>query len=102
MYSPTSYRIDSPETRQPLTETQHAVLTFIAKHVAEKHYPPTYREICKRFEWASTNAASDHVRALARKGYLELPNRDHGGIRGASRTLRVIHPVPAFAREGSA
>lgn len=86
------------ETRQPLTERQHEVLTFVAAYIDSEGFPPSLRDICKRFEMTSTNAARDHLLALERKGYVKRP---HVAKRTA-RSIKVIHPVPAFACEGSA
>ena len=45
--------------------------------------PPTYRELLAEFGWTSTGTVRDHLRALARKGYLELSE-------GRSRDLRLL------------
>jgi repressor LexA len=103
MYSPpNTVETRHVETRTPLTEAQHEVLTFIAEHVEEHGWAPTLREMCARFEWTSTNAAADHLNALQRKGYIRRPQRGAGRGRGMARTIKVIHPVPARAREGQA
>ncbi len=64
-----------------LTEKQALILGhIIAVHESTGFYP-TLRELCDNFQWASTQAAFDHVRALERKGYIE---------RRAKRGYRVI------------
>lgn len=62
-----------------LTPTQSAVLDFIAGEIRNYLSPPTIREICKRFGWSGTNAASEVLRALAKKGWTEI---DPGMSRG--------------------
>jgi repressor LexA len=51
-----------------LTEAQEAVLAFMVRHQENHTRPPSLREICEEFGFASHNAARKHVQALARKG----------------------------------
>ncbi|MCB1103413.1 MAG: repressor LexA [Opitutaceae bacterium] len=51
-----------------LTEAQEAVLAFMVSHQETNTRPPSLREICEEFGFASHNAARKHVQALARKG----------------------------------
>src|SRR5687768_998700 len=67
---------------EELTQRQAQILEFIKDAVAEG-YPPTLAEIARHFGFRSPNAAVDHLRALARKGAIEL-------VEGASRGIRVI------------
>ena len=63
---------------QELTERQRAILEFIARHIGEKRFPPTIREIGEGMGIRSTNGVNDHLKALERKGYLtrgELKSR---------------------------
>lgn len=60
----------SAEHRAPLTERQRKVLAFVERSIRERGYPPTLREVCAELGVTSTNGASDHLRALERKGYL--------------------------------
>lgn len=58
---------------------------------AERGEPsPTYRELCAEFGWRSTGTVRDHLRALARKGFVETSGR-HRYIR-----LRDERPPVAF------
>ncbi len=66
-----------------LTKRQRMVLDFIAQHVRERGYPPTYREIARHLGIASTNGVNDHLVALERKGYLSRRNQ-------SARTLRIL------------
>lgn len=65
-----------------LTARQTQVLTFIRQYLRDTGMPPTRAEIAKALAFRSPNAAEDHLRALARKGVLEL-------LPGASRGLRL-------------
>jgi len=59
----------------PLTETQLAVLDFIAKHICEFQRPPTMADISRRRGWSSPSTAAKCVEAIERKGYVERYRR---------------------------
>ncbi len=54
-----------------LTTRQREVLEYIAGSISETGYPPTIREIGLALAIRSTNGVNDHLKALARKGYIE-------------------------------
>ena len=65
-----------------LTQRQAEVLQLIRDFVQTTGFPPTRADIARQFGFRSANAAEEHLRALARKGYIErLP--------GASRGIRL-------------
>jgi len=51
-----------------LTEAQENILDFMVRHQQAHARPPSLREICEEFGFASHTAARKHVQALARKG----------------------------------
>lgn len=65
------YTIHLYSIKMILTKRQRQVLTFIKGHIAEKGYPPTVREICSHFGFASPLSAQQHIDALERKGYIK-------------------------------
>ncbi|MEN9315090.1 MAG: LexA repressor [Pseudomonadota bacterium] len=65
-----------------LTARQQEILTLIRQHIAETGFPPTRAEIAQRLGFRSVNAAEEHLKALARKGVIELTS-------GASRGIRL-------------
>jgi repressor LexA len=65
-----------------ITEKQKYVLKFIEDFTEENGYPPTMREIGKRFEF-SAKAAFDFVNALKKKSYIKTENN-------CSRAIKVI------------
>ena len=67
---------------QKLTARQQQVLAFIKEYMDSNGYPPTRVDIAKTLGFKSPNAAEDHLRALARKGAIEM-------IPGASRGIRL-------------
>ena len=66
-----------------LTARQAEVLAFIRQQLRATGMPPTRAEIARALSFRSPNAAEEHLRALARKGVLEL-------LPGASRGMRLI------------
>lgn len=65
-----------------LTPRQREILTLIQESVAESGMPPTRAEIATAFGFKSPNAAEEHLRALQRKGMIDL-------IPGASRGIQL-------------
>jgi len=66
-----------------LTARQAEILELIRAYVMEEGCPPTRAEIADSLGFRSPNAAEDHLRALQRKGYIEL-------VPGASRGIRLL------------
>jgi repressor LexA len=66
----------------PLTPRQEQILRLIRERVADSGLPPTRAEICQVMGFRSPNAAEEHLRALARKGAIEM-------VAGASRGIRL-------------
>lgn len=65
-----------------LTKRQTEILELIKSHIEETGFPPTRAEIARTFGFRSPNAAEEHLRALARKGAIEITP-------GASRGIRI-------------
>lgn len=76
---------------KPLTARQAEVLGFIRRFIGERGMPPTIREIRRAFGFSSTNGASDHLRALARKGAIDVSFMKSRGL----RVLVDATPPPA-------
>lgn len=66
-----------------LTARQQQVLDFIRSSLEDTGFPPTRAEIAVELGFKSPNAAEEHLKALARKGAIEI-------IPGASRGLRIV------------
>lgn len=72
-----------------LTARQQEILDLIRQAIASTGFPPTRAEIARQLGFRSPNAAEEHLKALARKGVLELSA-------GTSRGIRIIaEPAPA-------
>lgn len=65
-----------------LTPRQSQILKFIQKELAATGMPPTRAEIAAAMGFKSANAAEEHLRALQRKGVIDL-------IPGASRGIQL-------------
>jgi len=65
-----------------LTNRQNDVFNCIKDHIEETGYPPTRADIAKKLGFKSTNAAEEHLKALAKKGAIEI-------IPGTSRGIRI-------------
>ncbi len=73
---------------EALTERQSEILKLIRELVEVSGYPPTRAEIAERMGFKSVNAAEQHLRALEKKGAIEIAE-------GASRGIRVRDARPA-------
>ncbi|PCK10134.1 MAG: LexA repressor [Alteromonadaceae bacterium] len=65
-----------------LTARQQEVLDLIKRHINDTGYPPTRAEIAAILGFRSANASEEHLKALARKGAIEI-------VPGASRGIRL-------------
>ena len=64
-----------------LTPRQQEVLDFIKNTIEILGAPPTRAEIAQAFGFASPNAAEEHIKALAKKGVINLEPGSARGIR---------------------
>ena len=67
---------------EKLTARQAQILQLIKDHIVDTGYPPTRADIARVLGFRSPNAAEEHLKALARKGAIEI-------IAGASRGIRL-------------
>ena len=66
-----------------LTQRQEEILDLIRDFITDSGMPPTRAEIANALGFRSPNAAEEHLRALERKGAIEL-------FPGASRGIRIL------------
>jgi repressor LexA len=76
-----------------LTPRQAEILAFIKQCLEDNGYPPTRAEIAQQLGFKSPNAAEEHLKALARKGAIEMTP-------GASRGIRIPGFEPSSEEEG--
>lgn len=66
-----------------LTPSQIRVLYFIDAYIADERMPPTCAEIAAGLGWSSANAAYEHLRALEKKGRVQI-------LKGKARGIRIL------------
>src|SRR5215212_769159 len=74
--------MDKSPPRLPLTVRQQQILDWIRRHLETTGMPPTRAEIASGLGFSTASSAEDHLRALAKKGALEL-------LPGTSRGMRL-------------
>jgi repressor LexA len=87
-----------------LTPRQAEILQLIRDTIEETGFPPTRMEIARMLGFASPNAAEEHLRALERKGVLEILDGTARGLRltealGLPLVGRVAAGAPMLAEE---
>ena len=83
-----------------LTSRQKEIFDFIKSKISKEGYPPTRMEISKFFGFKSPNAAEDHLKALKKKGFIEILSGTSRGISLCANTIDQI-PVIGLVSAGS-
>ena len=76
-----------------LTARQQQILELVQNAIARTGAPPTRAEIANELGFKSANAAEEHLKALARKGAIEIAAGTSRGIR-----LLGVHAEPAASK----
>ena len=79
-----------------LTARQSEILEFIRDVVKRTGLPPTRAEIATTFGFRSANAAEEHLRALARKGAIEIASGTARGIQLAEQISGAMQSIVAL------
>ena len=80
-----------------LTDTQAAILAFIAERIDADGLPPSQTEIARAFGFKGVRAAQYHLEALEGAGAIErLPGRARG-LRVLQPPARMQHDLPLVA-----
>ncbi len=86
---------------QSITEIERKILDFMVHYLRSNTYQPSIREIGERFGIKSTKTVSEHLQALADKGFLERdPSRSRAvkilGVDLSAQTVSVpcYHDLP--------
>jgi repressor LexA len=87
----TVQKYSSLEIMEILTSRQKQILVALREYQNEHGYPPSLRELAEHFQ-VYPNTIQDHLKALARKGFLtRKPNRSRGlSVTPASSALRTV------------
>lgn len=80
-----------------LTARQEQILNLIKDAIQNTGFPPTRAEIANELGFRSTNAAEEHLQALARKGVIEIAAGTSRGIRLLDSELTNSMPSAQMA-----
>jgi repressor LexA len=86
---------------EPLTDRQSEILKLVRDLTESSGFPPTRAEIAEKMGFRSVNAAEQHLRALEKKGALEITSGASRGIRvkdKASSRLGRLMDLPVVGR----
>src|SRR6266498_2596510 len=75
----------SSGANMPVTRRQREILDYIAKHIEEKGYAPSFEEIARQFGFQSLATVHEHLTNLERKGYIRRTHNE-------SRAIEVVPP----------
>lgn len=83
-----------------LTARQQQIFDLIRDHIQTTGYPPTRAEIAEHFGYRSVNAAEQHLKALEKKGVIEIVKSTSRGIRlmddiASHRGIPIVGDVAA-------
>ena len=59
-------------------EKEQEIFQFIKDHIINNGYPPSIREICKAFKFASPRAGQKYLEALEEQGYIKRERKSRG------------------------
>src|SRR5258708_662420 len=87
---------------EPLTDRQAEILRLVRELTEVRGSPPTRAEIAEKMGFRSVNAAEQHLRALEKKGAIEISSGASGGLRvrdsrGGPRAGRLLE-LPVVGR----
>lgn len=77
-----------------LSPRQTQLLEFLRSYLDQQGVVPSYRECGKALGIGSTNAVSDHIKALEKKGYIERV-----GTPGRPRSLKLTPKAVGFIED---
>lgn len=80
-----------------LTARQEQIFNLIKDAIQNTGFPPTRAEIANELGFKSTNAAEEHLQALARKGVIEIAAGTSRGIRLCESSLSGYMPKSQMA-----
>lgn len=85
-----------------LSKLERRILDYLVEYLRRNTYQPSIREIGKRFGIKSTKTVSEHLQALADKGYIE---RDASRSRGVKIVGTDLFPqvlsIPCYGSVGA-
>jgi repressor LexA len=84
---------------EPLSKIEKRILNYLVDYLRQHTYQPSIREIGKRFGIKSTKTVSEHLQALADKGYIERDASRSRGVKilGMNLAPEVVS-VPSYGK----
>lgn len=83
-----------PEIGTDLTARQRELLTMAVEAACDGWGFPAIREIGEELGIRSTNGVTDHLKALAKKGYVEAGHRGDARGRRLTNKARALFGLP--------
>jgi repressor LexA len=84
---------------EALSKVERRILNYLVDYLKEHTYQPSIREIGRRFAIKSTKTVSEHLQALADKGYIERDASRSRGVRILGMNLApTVLSVPSYGR----
>lgn len=83
-------------SNRDLTERQKEILKFIFNYLRANGYPPTLREICSKFNIASTYGVKRHLEALSKKGYIKVEVNSSRAIKILEKTFNEFETTTGY------
>ncbi|MCP4696332.1 MAG: repressor LexA [Gammaproteobacteria bacterium] len=81
-----------------LTDRQTQILDCIREQITVTNMPPTRSEIAAALGFSSLNSVEQHLKALVRKGFIELIPKASRGIRILREDLAEENGLPVIGR----
>ena len=81
-----------PKEKRFLTDRQEQILKLICQDIRAYGMPPTRAEISETLGFSSANAAESHLRALERKGMIEI-------LVGSSRGIIILPEAADYVED---
>ncbi|HEV2148122.1 MAG TPA: transcriptional repressor LexA [Longimicrobiaceae bacterium] len=84
---------------EPLSKIEKRILNYLVDYLRQHTYQPSIREIGKRFGIKSTKTVSEHLQALADKGYIERDASRSRGVKIVGMNLAPdVVSVPSYGK----
>ncbi|HEX2190096.1 MAG TPA: transcriptional repressor LexA [Longimicrobiaceae bacterium] len=84
---------------EPLSKIEKRILNYLVDYLRQHTYQPSIREIGKRFGIKSTKTVSEHLQALADKGYIERDASRSRGVKILGMNLAPdVVSIPSYGK----
>ena len=87
----------------PLTKRQREILDYLASHIADHGYAPSFEEIAEAMGFASLATVHEHLTNLERKGAIRRSYNESRGIEVLTRLRQPgVAEVPLLGQVAAA